>query len=216
MIEYSGVLATSRQLLPVNGWCRLTAQGTSYWRVEDQATFVSGTFAGDLTVTGALTPSAGIVGGTNGNTVAPGHVGQTVTWTIPPSSFSGFTTEADWPNATITLTAGVWVVYANIWAMYVINSNTVSDRGAVFIKITDSSNSVVANMYKGIPSIQTASSSSGQAFSSGVLACAFSVAVASSTTYKIRGLANITQGSGTAILRNESGYYSEFFAVRIA
>jgi hypothetical protein len=48
-------------LLPSNGWCQLCWDATNTtWRVDDQSTFVSGTFAGNLTLTGNLKlPSSG-------------------------------------------------------------------------------------------------------------------------------------------------------------
>ena len=60
-ITYNGTPYTDVTLLPVNGWCYLTRDATNTtWQVQDQATFVSGTFAGDLTVTGLLTANLGV------------------------------------------------------------------------------------------------------------------------------------------------------------
>jgi hypothetical protein len=52
-IDYFGTDYDDVQLLPACGWCELTWDGTK-WRVDDQAQFVSGTFAGDCTFTGAV------------------------------------------------------------------------------------------------------------------------------------------------------------------
>ena len=213
----AGSLSDTLRLLPCDpAWFKISAPVANKWYCEGQAQFVSGTFAGNLTVTGSLTPNGGIVGKTDGVAVAAGYVGQTITWATPPTSTGGFTTEADWTNATITLTAGVWIVYANISLGYAITSNANSDRGSVFIKITDSSNVVVANQYKGFPVQQTANTSAGTLVQFQTISCTFPVAISASTTYKIRAIGLVTQGTGTAYIRNEDGYRSEFFAVRMA
>ena len=54
-ITYGSVAYTSLTLLPVNGWFYLTYDATnSTWLVQDQAQFVSGTFAGDIAFTGKV------------------------------------------------------------------------------------------------------------------------------------------------------------------
>lgn len=99
-ITYGGVAYTDVTLLPVNGWAILTWDATnSTWRVQDQATFVSGTFAGNLAITGALTVATGVtvatgqsvldhviegsdtLGGAMTGTVKWSRVGHTVTLT---------------------------------------------------------------------------------------------------------------------------------------
>jgi hypothetical protein len=47
------------------------------------------------------------------------------------------------------------------------------------------------------------------------LAFSFYANVTSNTVYKIRGAKADTAGTGTATLWNESGFYSEFYAVRL-
>lgn len=84
------------ELLPSDDWCQLNwddVAGT--WRVDSNESFVSGTFAGDLVVTGALTPVGGIVGRSDGNIPSAGNVGYStsVQGNSPVSNSIGWITQ---------------------------------------------------------------------------------------------------------------------------
>lgn len=151
-----------------------------------------------------------IVGDTSGTIVPTGMLGEKITWTTPPAGQVFTTTEADWTNATISLTAGVWLVTANL-NYKVATAASSGSFGAIFAKITDSSNNIVDNQDK-----QAALSSESATGTSmvGTLAFNFVANLTTTTTYKIRGRNNVA-GSDTR-LNNDATARSEFFAIRIA
>jgi hypothetical protein len=153
-----------------------------------------------------------IVGKTNGSTVAAGYVGQTVTWLSAPSTQVITTSEADWTNANIVLTPGVWQIFANINCFYA-TGTAAANTGYVQIKITNTGNTVVQEMDKRLE-VLTAAAASTKVESS--LGFSFVANVSASTTYKIRVIRVDTAGTGSAQSRNEAGSRSHFYAVRIA
>jgi len=167
---------------------------------------VPGTSAG-------VVAAAGLPGNTTGNTIATGYVGEKVTWTTPPSNQTINTTIADWTNASITLSAGVWLVQANVC----LKCETGATSGAVtnaLVFITDSSNTTVQNQEK---LFGTRTNATAIARNEGSLSFSFLVNLSSvSTTYKIRVRKDDSGALGTASIYNQSTLYSEFFAIRIA
>lgn len=74
--RYSGTIYDSIDIpAALETGIELLWDGT-YWCVTDSSVPVSGTFSGALTVTGALTPSGGIVGRIDGSNPSATHIGQ--------------------------------------------------------------------------------------------------------------------------------------------
>ena len=73
--------------------------------------FVTGTFSGALMVTGALTPSGGIKGKTDGAAVAQGYVGEMLPFTARDVVNTGAVGYYSNTSALVTLTAGTWILY---------------------------------------------------------------------------------------------------------
>jgi hypothetical protein len=151
---------------------------------------------------------------TTGAAIASGYIGERVTWITPPASQLFGTTEADWTNAQIQLTAGTWLVIANI-GVEIQCGSTSGNWSQNRVRITDTSNNIVQNMQK---SISVSCQNTGVApFNRGVLAYSFVANLNSSQTYKIRAARIDGIGTGTsAYLVNSGDQFSEFFAIRIA
>lgn len=147
----------------------------------------------------------------SGSAVPTGFIGEKITWASAPSS-QNFTTEADWTNASIVLTSGIWQVFASISCLY-FTGNTSGDSGRLTVKITDSSNTVVQEMEKSI-GIKTAGNV--DVSTTGVLTFNFIANLNSSTTYKIRAVKTDSTGTGFSTVYNQASFRSQFYAVRIA
>lgn len=147
-----------------------------------------------------------ILGKTDGVAVAAGYVGQRITWASPPSSQTGYANNsyADWTNANIVLTAGIWAVYANICASI---DTTGSDGMTIQILDATNSNTLVPGMRKDIVVVPGI----GNLF----IPFVFETKITSSTTYKIqaclRHYSGTTTSNGTF---NEDRAFSEFYAIR--
>jgi hypothetical protein len=147
-----------------------------------------------------------------GAAIASGYVGETKTWTSAPISQSLTTTVADWTNATITLTAGVWLVNASVMAFY--QTGAVSgNNGYAVVNITDSSNAIVQEMEKLLYAKAVSAVSN---LAEAPLHFTFVANVPTSTTYKIRVYRVDAGGTGSGSVENSSQQRSQFFGVRIA
>lgn len=112
-IRVDGVDYDDVKILPSNSGAMFSWNGSKYV-VDQPATFVSGTFAGAMTFTGPLTPSAGIVGQTSGSAITAGNIGQythqpyvgDLSMTTVDSAYHDFSTNV----VTGSLTAGVYVI----------------------------------------------------------------------------------------------------------
>jgi hypothetical protein len=101
---------TSAKIVYADDWTEVSAR-TTYWMAECSASPLNGTFSGAFTVTGPFTPSAGIVGKTDGVAVTPGNVGQiySVAWgsdvTLTNQGTANEATGTAW-----LLPKGIWIV----------------------------------------------------------------------------------------------------------
>lgn len=155
-----------------------------------------------------------IRGRTSGVAIESGYVGEKRTWTSAPSSQTFNTTEADWTNATITLSSGIWLVVANIQTE-IQSGGTAGNWSEIRVRITDSSNNIVQNMKKS-SSVQCQATGTSP-FTRAGLSFTFQAVLPSSQTYKIRGQRFDGVGTGTSsYLINDAAMGSEFFAIRIA
>ncbi len=208
------------------GWVELSWDGTR-WAFSSLASTTVGeasasapgivstgtqSFAGAKTFVGTITPSAGIVGLSSGAAVTAGNIGQKITWVSAPTTATLTTSMADWTNATIDLTAGIWLVFANIQVNYSTGS-TAGNQGAVQVNITDSSNNIVQEMDQ---QIFTKTVAAVAASVVGTLPFSFLTNVASTTTYKIRAMKVDSVGTGIGQIYNSATVRSQFYAVRIA
>lgn len=170
--------------------------------------------AGLATTTKAGLYSVGLApGAISGATIAAGYLGEKITWASAPSdqTFSTIGTTADWTNATITLTAGSWLLVANI-AAYCTTGTGLANSSNFTLSITDSGNTIIQNQRKTLYNITPAAAAMTIGSS---LAFAATLELSASTTYKIRGVINGNTGAvGQAF--NSSNGQSEFFAIRKA
>ena len=150
--------------------------------------------------------------GGQGATIPTGIIGEKITWASTPANQSMTTSTADWTNASITLTAGLWLVQANISAQSETGA-TSGNTQLLSMLITDTANTVIQNQYKSIfaktvaavaNTVQTVSSFS------------FVANISTSTIYKIRANCSSSLGAANSYVLNSSSQYSEFFAIRIA
>jgi len=173
--------------------------GSSDWQIDfDIATLAS-------------TPGQ-VPGYTGGSAIPAGMIGETITWTTAPASQATTTTLADWTNATFTLSAGVWMLYASIQASATCGT-TLGDQTTARVVITDSGGTTINNWDKRI-SVTQPSTGTARIFApipfSGILN------ISASTTYKIMVQKQDIAGTGSGDVRFASSDYSQFFAVRIA
>jgi hypothetical protein len=139
-------------------------------------------------------------------------VGEKITWTSAPASLTLSTTEADWTNASIALTAGTWQIYANV-QVYVETGATAGNFSSAGVRITDASNNIVQEMDQQF-TVRTPANAIN--VSVGTLAFSFVANLSTSTTYKIRARRTDGVGTGVATIYNQASNRSQFFAVRIA
>lgn len=151
-------------------------------------------------------------GSTSGVAIEAGKVGEVVTWASAPSTQSLTTSVADWTNASIILSAGVWQIFANITVQVATGTGAANSTTGVAY-VTDSSNNVIQNMESGIVATTP---SAATTLVTGMLSLSAVVSVSVSSTYKIRGIRIDGAGTGSAQLRNQGASYSRFYAVRIA
>jgi hypothetical protein len=163
-------------------------------------------------VSAGLVPAQGLDGRTDGVAVPAGKVGEKITWTTPPSTQNTTTSVADWTNANLVLTPGVWLVQASVTAGYT-TGTTAGSSGYTRVLITDTSNNIVQEMDKSASS-QTAAAASSRITTA--LPFSFIANVSSNTTYKLRVAHVDSAGSGSGFVGNEGVLRSQFFAVRIA
>jgi hypothetical protein len=153
-----------------------------------------------------------VLGSTTGVAPAAGVIGETKTWATPPSTNASLTTsEADWTNATITVTAGVWLIIASVEVGYRTGA-VAGNAGSTVVKLTNASNTVIDNQSAKITVI-TAAAAATEVMST--LTLCTTVSVSTSTEYKLRVYRVDGTGTGTGAVYNESTAYSTFKAIRI-
>jgi len=160
------------------------------------------------------TAAQNMLGRTDGGTIPSGAPGEVVTWASAPTdqNFSTIGTTADWTNATITVPAGSWVLYANLPVSTQTGAGT-SNTAALTATITDSSNNIVKNLKKSA-SIQTAAAVNVTSVQ--CLSFSTTLEISTPTVYKIRGVINGNTGSVGNLFNTNANGQAEFFAVRKA
>lgn len=177
--------------------------GSGYWRVRK--------VSGGAQV-GYPISSANIVGRTDGNAPATGMVGQRITPASTITTTALTTSAADVTNASLALTPGCWQIIANVSAEYITGA-TASNQGETRVLITDSSNVTIDNQDKSIRVKTVAAVTNGVI---AIIPLSTVVNISANTTYKLRALKTDTAGTGTGNILNQSGYYTDFYAIRIA
>jgi hypothetical protein len=155
--------------------------------------------------------ASSVLGSTTGSAPAAGVIGETKTWATPPSTNLSLSTEADWTNATITVTAGVWLIIASVQVGYTTGA-VAGNMGSTVVRLTNSANTVIDNQ-----SAQVTAKTSAAAVTevrSTVTLCT-TVSVSSSTEYKLRVYRVNGVGTGTGAVYNDDTAYSTFKAIRI-
>jgi len=148
----------------------------------------------------------------DGVAIPAGVVGERKTWAIAPSNQNTTTSYADWTNADISLSPGVWQVFASITG-YVSCAAVIGAASAVTVAITDISNNIVQEMEKQMQS-QTRVAASIETV--GCLSFSFVANVSTTTVYKLRVKRADGGGAGAGGLLNVADQRSNFYAVRIA
>ena len=151
-----------------------------------------------------------LLGRTDGLAIPAGIVGEKITWVSAPSNLSLTTSMQDWTNAFITLTPGVWNVFANI-SITVNTASAAGDTEFAQIVITDSSNAIVQEMDR-LFLVKTVAAVVNSA--QGNLSFAYQISVSVNTVHKIRALKTDLTGVGSASILNSAGQRSQFFAIR--
>jgi hypothetical protein len=147
----------------------------------------------------------------DGTAIPAGVVGETKTWATPPSTNTSLSTEADWTNATITVTAGVWLIIASVQVGYRTGAS-VSNWGLTVVKLTNSANTVIDNQSAQVVAMTPAAAVT-EVRSTATLCT--TVSVSTSTEYKLRVYKVDGSGTGTGAVYNESTANSTFKAIRI-
>jgi hypothetical protein len=141
-------------------------------------------------------------------------IGEKITWSSAPSSQSITTAETDWTNASIAMSAGTWLIVANLSvSVFTASGQGAGAYAAARLKITDTANNVID--YKSFVG-SSAATTSAEAEFTGTVGFSMVKTFTESTTYKIRVLNDRTGGGNSGSLRNQNGLSSEFFAVRLA
>lgn len=184
----------------------VTGFASAYLRYQLSAPYLGGNYP--LTVSARQ-----VAGDVSGVTVPAGYIGERITWTSAPATQTATLSEADWTNATITLTPGVWQVYASI-ATVVQAGTAAGSTCEIIVKITDSSNNIIQEMDKSVY-ISSGTVNTNPTMIA-VIPFSFVANVNSSTTYKIRTIRLDGVSTGGGGVCNQSTRRSQFFAVRIA
>lgn len=192
-----------------NSWATFTSG--SKWRLKKSSGGQAVGFGAATATSNGLVKGGTVPGSTSGAAIAAGYIGEKITWTTAPINQVLTTSEADWTNATITLSAGTWLITANIY-LDVFTGAVAGNNTSGYWKMTDSLNNVVQLMDKSLLARTSAAAINDlQTTVSG--SCA--VSISSSTTYKIRAYYANGAGSGGAYIVNQAQARSEFYAVRI-
>jgi hypothetical protein len=161
-------------------------------------------------VSNTFTQPQNIPGKTDGTAVAPGYIGERITWATPPSLQAATTSLSDWTNANIVLTPGTWQIFGSFF----VTGTTATSIGAAattVVQITDASNTVVQNMESQMYIINSGSS----ALTIGSTVALYgTVSINTTTTYKVR--LQKAEAAATCQIYNTAFARSVFYAVRIA
>lgn len=182
------------------------------WRVCKSSNPVGiGTGLATSTTPGAY--AAGMApGATNGQAIAAGYVGEVIESSAINSQAAALSS-SDVSGASITLSAGVWLIFWSING-YCITGATSGNEVYLVINMTDSSNNVIGNHSK-IILAKTVAAVANNVY--GVLSNSSVVRVSSSTQYKLRFNRVDNNGTNSAGIARSSGSYDNiFYAVRIA
>jgi hypothetical protein len=140
-------------------WAEFVWNGTK-WLVNDNSNVLSGTFSGALTITGALTPSGGIVGKTDGVAVAAGYVGEICTTT--ERAGTGGSAYQDFNNTAITNTGFTKMIYKSVKkGIYIVSGQSGCYRsdsatsGELIAYLAVGDTAVSNSVYAGISSTNT-------------------------------------------------------------
>lgn len=155
-----------------------------------------------------------IVGDVSGTVVPSGFIGQKITWVSAPTTQALTTSYVDWTNANLSLTAGIWMIVANVNVQMATQSGAASDVEG-HVQIVDGSGTLVELQRKRtrIIAINTV-----QVVDWKTLPFSCIVRPTATTTYKIQARKQDNLATSTANLMNgvSSTDYSEFYAIRIA
>lgn len=147
-----------------------------------------------------------IVGDTSGSAVPTGMIGEVVTWTTAPIDQAATSTTTDWNNATISLSAGVWLIQVGVQVS--LTGQSVAGGNNIAVSLTTSSNSVLRTIYP--LSTNVINSNYG-----GFGTIVNTVNITATTSYKIRFNVLTTNNGGSGSILNTANQ-SYFYAVRIA
>jgi hypothetical protein len=188
--------------------------GAAYWRVRKaKASSPVGFGLAGTDGSSGLYKAGQAPGLVTGATIASGYVGETKTWTSAPVSQTLTTSEADWTNATFTLTPGVWQIFYHTH-FDVVSGSTAGNSTYAIVKLTDSSNTVIDNTQS---FFRVSTSGSASTNLQSVVSNSAVVNISSSTTYKLRAYRTDASGTGSGSIKNVAGpESSKFYAVRIA
>jgi hypothetical protein len=152
-----------------------------------------------------------LAGNTSGTAVPAGRVGEVVTATITVTTAT--TSDADVTGASLSLTAGIWLVIYNVSAVFQTGA-TSGNGGRVEVKLTDNSNNIVNNSIRSLYAITRAAALNRI---EGVLSDTQVLNLSSSATYKLRCKREDDAGTNSGfILQDTNNHTSTFMAVRIA
>ena len=168
------------------------------------------TFTGAETHTGVATFSGGapILGRTDGVAVPANYIGQYITWVTPPGDMSLTSTVQDWPNATLILTPGVYLVGATVDTFLV--GQSVAGGNSNTVTLTDSLNNVVRLLRANWHDASVTNTRVGLTSSFSMI-----LTVTSAQTYKLRAVLATTNNGGAGSVINSNGG-SLLYAFRIA
>lgn len=131
-LTYESVADTTARVLGSDTWVQISWDTVgSTWRIDDPSVFVTGTFSGALTVTGALTPSGGIKGLATG---AAGGYGVSYVGESKEASVVTTTTgnANNWSTAsnTLPLTKGRWDIsyHGTLTGVFVSQTGVIASR----------------------------------------------------------------------------------------
>lgn len=213
-----GISGNGSLVMNLNGsFAQLSWDSTnSYWTVTSTGFQYGPTYSPG--VTGGILPSTGLPGATAGTAIATGYVGETVTGAIS-SSTTATTSYANITSSSITLGAGVWLVYYSICVQLSIGASPGSPGFTQLTGATclNNGSSTVSGSERAAFLQSSVTTTSGSAIGS-VNTAIVPIVLSSPTTYTVQVKYSVGGGSvATSVTAvNSAPQSSTFYAVRIA
>lgn len=158
---------------------------------------------------------AAIKGDTSGNAVSTSYVGEIISASSFTSNYAITTSYADVTNASITLTAGVWKIWAELTAQITTGTSAANETIGYF-QITNSAGTKINDASRAVGH-RAAAAVAGGVYAFYQVVFSTEVTPTTSTVYKLQAKISNLSGTGSGVVYADNSVgQCRFYAIRIA